>query len=377
MDSAETQHSRAHAMKVAVVGGGINGIMSAWALAQRGHNVTLFERDSLMGATSSHSTKLLHGGLRYLEHGQIRFVREALRERIWWLHQAPDLAHPVELVLPVYRWSRRSRWKIGAGLMLYDFLAGQRNLAKHKWYGRDALLRLAPELKPEGLRGGFTFCDGQMDDRMLGLWAAEQARAAGVDLREGSAVTRITRAGEVEASGTLQQFDRVVNAAGPWAAQLLDQSGIQTRYRLDLVRGSHLLLRSCVSRGYVLEMPGEERICFVLPYKGRSLVGTTEVRQSLADPIRCSDEERDYLLKAYNEVLTPPITVGDIEEEFAGLRPLIRSSANASRSSRECAIEKQGKLVNAFGGKWTTARALGKAVASVVVEGTGKEGEGG
>lgn len=353
-------------MNVAVVGGGINGVMSAWALAQRGHSVTLFERDRLMGATSAHSTKLLHGGLRYLEHGQMRLVREALQERIWWLEQAPDLAHPLELVLPVYSWSRRSRWKIGAGLTLYDLLAGNRNLANHKWHGREALLAMAPELKPDGLRGGFTFYDGQMDDRLLGLWAADQARAAGVVFREGAAVTRVTRAGELEADGKTYQFDRVVNAAGPWAGQLLEQSGVATRYGLDLVRGSHLLLRSCVSRGYLLEAPGEERICFVLPYQGRSLVGSTEVRQTLSEPIQCSDAERDYLLKVYNSALRPAIGVDDIAETFAGVRPLIRSNANASRASREYAIEKQGRLVNVFGGKWTTARALGRAVASAV-----------
>ncbi len=355
-------------MKIAVVGGGINGVMSAWALAQRGHSVTLFERDGLMGATSSSSTKLLHGGLRYLEHGQIRLVREALGERIWWLEQAPQWAHSLELVLPVYSWSRRSRWKIGAGLTLYDLLAGKRNLSKHRWHGRDDLLRIAPELKPDGLGGGFTFYDGQMDDRKLGLWAAEQARAAGVEFCEGITVTRVTRAGEVEADGMVRQFDYVVNAAGPWAGQLLEESGISTRYRLDLVRGSHLLLRSCVSRGYLLEVPGEERICFVLPYQGRSLVGSTEVRQSLDEPICCTDAERDYLLNAYNSILEPAITIEDIEATFAGVRPLVRSKANATRTSREYAIEEQRKLVNVFGGKWTTARALGRAVAELIAE---------
>ena len=353
-------------MKVAVIGGGINGIMSAWALAQSGHTVTLFERDSIMSATSANSTKLLHGGLRYLEHGQIRFVREGLRERLWWIEQAPHLAHPLELVLPVYAWSSRSRWKIGAGLTLYDFLAGTRNLAAHKWHGRDDLLGMAPELKPDGLRGGFTFFDGQMDDRRLGLWAAEQAREAGVEFCEHLPVTCVTRDGEVEAGDTRQRFDSVVNAAGPWVEQLLQQSGIPSRYRLDLVRGSHLLLRSRVSRGFLLEVPEEERICFVLPYQGRSLVGTTEVRQTLSDPIRCSDEERDYLLRIYNSTFQPAATAADIAETFAGVRPLVRSSENASRESRECVIETQNRLINVFGGKWTTARALGQAVARVV-----------
>ncbi|MFB6259969.1 MAG: FAD-dependent oxidoreductase, partial [Thiohalorhabdaceae bacterium] len=106
-------------MKTAVIGGGINGLASAWALARAGHEVTLFERDGLMGETSSASTKLLHGGLRYLEHGQIRLVYEALRERNWWLRQVPDLTHPLRLVVPVYRTSSRPRWKLRTGLWLY------------------------------------------------------------------------------------------------------------------------------------------------------------------------------------------------------------------------------------------------------------------
>src|SRR5689334_12101618 len=131
-------------MKCAVVGGGINGVMSAWALARRGHAVDLFERGELMGATSSASTKLIHGGLRYLEAGEFRLVREALRERLFWLTSAPNLVHKIELILPVYRWSRRGRWLLRAGLFLYDYLAGKSNLGRHRWLAAAQLRELMP-----------------------------------------------------------------------------------------------------------------------------------------------------------------------------------------------------------------------------------------
>ena len=128
-------------MRVAVVGGGINGVMSAWALALKGCSVDLFERGRLMGATSSASTKLLHGGLRYLEHGHLKLVREALHERRWWMMRAPHLAKPLQIRLPVYKESRRPGWMIWCGLALYDWLAGQASLGRAQWHSRDEVLR--------------------------------------------------------------------------------------------------------------------------------------------------------------------------------------------------------------------------------------------
>jgi len=168
-------------MTVGVVGGGINGVMSAWALARRGCQVTLFERGELMGETSSSSTKLLHGGIRYLETGQFALVREALRERRWWLDRAPHLAHPLRMLIPVYTRSRRGRWKVRCGLALYDLLAGVARLGPTSWLDPGEVRTKLPSLNPRGLRGAYAFFDAQMDDRALGLWAAQQAAQAGVE----------------------------------------------------------------------------------------------------------------------------------------------------------------------------------------------------
>lgn len=356
----------ANALRVAVVGGGINGVMTAWSLAQAGHRVELFERGTLMAATSAASTKLLHGGLRYLENAEFRLVREGLRERAWWIAQAPHLAHPLEIILPVYDWSRRPPWMVRIGLGMYGLLAGNRSLGRSRWHDRAAVLRLQPDLNPEGLRGGFTFWDGQMDDRALGLWAADRAREAGVVVREHAAVERVDAAGGLWLGGARCAFDRVVNVAGPWARALLDASGIASRHTLDLVRGSHLILDRPCPAGVLGEIRGERRIAFALPWQGRTLVGTTEVRQGLEAAPACSDEERDYILAFHNRLMRTPATVRDIHASFAGLRPLLRSAADPSKATREYAIEVQGSLVTVLGGKWTTARALGEQVAQRV-----------
>lgn len=353
-------------MRIAVVGGGINGVMISWALAESGHSVDLFEKNRLMSATSSASTKLLHGGLRYLEHGRFCLVREALIERAWWIKAAPHLARPIELIFPVYKGSDRPLWKIKVGLALYDLLAGSRNIGRHRWHSRDALSRMAPGLKTEGLIGGFTFYDAQMDDMNLGLWAAGKARDSGVRVCEGAKVGKVALDAGITVDGTRIQYDLVVNVAGPWAKQLLEESGIKSDNDLDLVRGSHILIDEPLDHGYLLEVPDEKRICFVLPYLGQTLVGTTEVRQTIEQPIECSDKEAEYLLAIYNHYFQARKKVSDACKRFSGGRPLIRGSEDPNKASREYVIEKKGKLITVFGGKWTTSRALGYKVAKEV-----------
>jgi glycerol-3-phosphate dehydrogenase len=350
-------------MNVAVIGGGINGIMSAWALAACGCSVDLFERDELMRATSSASTKMLHGGLRYLEQGHLGLVREALRERQWWVAAAPHLAWPLELVLPVYTWSERPRWKVRTGLTVYDWLAGAASFGKHRWQDRDQLLAHCPALSSKDLVGGFTFLDAQMNDFALGRWAAAQTASAGVNIREHASVERVSTTGEIVVDGKTRPYDRIVNVAGPWAQQLLERSGIESNYDLDLIRGSHLLLDTPITKAFLLEVPGEQRIGFVIPYEGKTLVGTTEVRQQLEEPIECSPAESEYLLNLYNHYFEPKVSETAVHARFAGVRPLIRSNDNPSRTSREYALESTGKLLTVFGGKWTTSRSLGMQVA--------------
>lgn len=356
--------SSSNSCRVAVVGGGINGVMSAWSLAKAGRQVDLFEAGGLMGATSSASTKLIHGGLRYLEQGALGLVRESLLERRWWLEQAPDLVRTIELVLPIYKGRSRSRAVLATGLWLYDRLAGSRGIGRFRWLNRKDLRDHAPELSESGLLGGFLFHDAQMDDRALGLWAALRAQEAGVRVHEGLPVERISADGTLFA-GEERNYGWIVNAAGPWCRELLDRSGLPARHRLDLVRGSHLVLERPMRSGLFLQVPGESRIAFALPWKGGTLLGTTEERQGLDDPIACSAAEEAYLLDLYNAYFDRPAGPGDVRERFAGLRPLVADgSGDPGRTTREYVIERQGRVLTVFGGKWTTARVLGEKVAA-------------
>lgn len=351
-------------LRVAIVGGGINGVMTAWALARRGHDVQLYERAALMGATSSASSKLLHGGLRYLEQGDLRLVREGLHERGWWLAHAPHLCRPLELILPVYGDSPHGRAVLGVGLSLYDLLAGRAALGHHHWHATEHLPTAALGLQRDGLHGVFTYVDAMMaDDRALGLWAADQARRAGARLRGASPVEWIAPDGAVRVAGRDECFDVVVNAAGPWARELLDASGIASGTRLDLVRGSHLVIDRPAAGAFALQLVSDQRLVFALPYEGRTLVGTTEVRQTLGEPIRCSDAERDYLIDAYNAFFTEPISRSDVHSTFAGVRPLVHAGRSAHAQRRGERIETNARVVTVFGGKWTGARALGERAA--------------
>jgi glycerol-3-phosphate dehydrogenase len=323
--------------------------------------VTLFERDRLMQATSRTSSKLLHGGLRYLENGEFRLVREALRERDAWLKRAPELARPLRLLMPVYRASRRPRIVVATGLFLYDRLAGKSMLPGARWRSAAEILANDPGLNPDMLVGGYEFSDGQMDDYALGLWVADQAAAAGVRIVESAPVSSVDAGGTVvTAGGERSSFDRVLNVAGPWAARLLEESGIPSPYQLDLVRGSHIVLAERCTQAYLLEVPGERRIFFVLPWKQGTLVGTTEVRQRIDEPIACTDEEQAYLLAAHRHYW--PGATATVTARFAGVRPLLRSAADPNRATREYAIHRTGNLISVFGGKWTTAMALAHKV---------------
>ncbi|MBE0494498.1 MAG: FAD-dependent oxidoreductase, partial [Thiomicrospira sp.] len=332
-----------------------------------------------------------------------RLVKEALKERQWWIAQKPtmklplpqgegwgegeiQLATPIKLYIPIYQNNRRPAWIYKLGLWLYDRLAGKQNIGQHQSLTQQQIHQVCPELKTENLVKGFSYYDGQMDDHQLGLWALEQAKKRpGLVIKEHTEVTKVDIKGNLAfADGTTQTFDKIINIAGPWAEQLLKQSNIKPNYTLDLVRGSHILVNApsplmgieetpkavegwgegekLAQHGYFLETPNERRIFFVLPYQGKTLIGTTEQRQTLNDNITPSEQEIDYLINAYNHYFKTPITKQNIVQSFAGLRPLIKSADNPNKATREYTIQQNQNLITVFGGKWTTARKLAKKI---------------
>ena len=194
-------------MKIAIIGGGINGIMTAWELCKNNQDVTLFDKNTLMSQTSSSSSKLLHGGLRYLENREFRLVREALIERRWWIDKAPQFVQPLKIFKPIYRQLRRPSWLYKIGLFVYDSLAVSKKIKKYKSWSRAEFIKYCPELKSKDLAKGFSYYDAQMDDYQLGLWAVNQAKQYKIL--------------------TILENTKV------------DQINIDSDYELDLVRGSH------------------------------------------------------------------------------------------------------------------------------------------
>lgn len=352
--------------RVAVIGGGINGVMIAWAFVKEGNHVDLYEKNTLMTATSRASSKMLHGGIRYLEQGHFGLVREALQERAWWLKQAPDITTQFELLLPTYRGNGRSKWMLRLGTALYDFLARGSGFPKGRWYKPEEVLWVLPGLKEDGLIGACSYWDGQMDDYALGLWAAEQASNAGVSIYEDAEVSSLNPSdGSICTAGASKKYDLVINASGPWAKQLLNESAVASEYSLDLVQGTHILVNGMIDKGCVLQVPKEKRIVFVLPYKGQTLIGTTERKIENVDAGELSSAEVDYLLDVHNQYFTNKLSHSDVIEVFFGVRPIVSSVTNYSKASRESCLEKNGKLINVFGGKWTTSRSLAKSVLSL------------
>lgn len=352
-------------LSVGIVGGGINGMTTAWALAKAGHAVTVYEQNTAMSATSQASSKLLHGGLRYLENFEFRLVKEALHERDAWLKAAPHLARPLQLLVPVYKKSRRSRWAYALGLKLYDLLASNSQMPRSKWHSREAVLNKHPSLNSDGLLGAYSFWDGQMDDLALGQWVMAQAVNAGTKVLENTQVERVSADGQVTLTrGQQVRHDRVINVAGPWAEKLAQKSCIHLPYELDLVRGSHIVLQDPCAQAWLLEVPNERRIFFVLPWKGQTLVGTTEVRQGIEEPVVCSEQEQDYLLTAYQHYF--PQASATLAFRIAGVRPLIKGAKDPSKATREYALHHQGKLLTVLGGKWTTSMALARKVAEKI-----------
>ena len=359
------------AKRIAVVGAGVNGVSIASACASLGHHVQLFDESTPFDQTSSASSRMLHGGIRYIEQGHIGLVREALIERDGWLHFAPNATRVERFYFPVYRGAKRGRWLLFAGTLIYQWLAGSFSVGRSQLHSSADLKHVFPSLAARGLRGGASYCDVVMDYEPLIQCLIDEARQRGVSIVENTRIERLYREGRIDTADQTLEFDQVINAAGPWAARLLEASDIETDFTIDHVRGSHLIVKASFPHALVLQAPGERRIIFVIPLDPEHvLLGTTEHKHDLSDPIVCTDAESAYLLEVLNQHLSEPLTTTDIVSSFAGVRPIVRPRDTApgdmSSASRDSEIEVSDRLISVFGGKWTSARHLGEKVAALV-----------
>jgi glycerol-3-phosphate dehydrogenase len=353
-----------------IVGGGINGCAIARDAAGRGLSALLVEQGDLACATSSASTKLIHGGLRYLELHEFRLVHEALVEREVMLASAPHLVRPLKFVLP-HEPGLRPAWMIRLGLFLYDHLARRKRLEG----SRMVSLRGGALGEPlrENYSIGFTYADCWVDDARLVVANAVAARELGARIRVGAKLVAARRAEDrwtarIESAGAAEEIEAraIVNAAGPYVSQVLhDALRITSRKHARLVKGSHIVTRKLYDgeHAYTLQNP-DKRIVFAIPYEQDfTLIGTTDIAHPGAPgPVAISDEETDYLLASINRSFFRAATRDDIVWSYAGLRPLFDDGAmEASVVTRDYAFDLDlngAPALSVFGGKITTARRL-------------------
>ncbi|HZJ11997.1 MAG TPA: glycerol-3-phosphate dehydrogenase [Methyloceanibacter sp.] len=365
-----------------VIGGGIHGAAVARDAAGRGLRVMLVERGDYASATSSASSKLIHGGLRYLERGAFGLVRESLAERAGLLKTAPHLVAPLRFLLPIYSWQKRQALTLRAGLALYDVLSFGVGLPASGRLDDDDISQL-PRLRQDDLSSVLHYCDCITDDARLTLAVLLDARARGADIRNRRAVTTIVPLAngygvELDERGRKRRVDArfIVNASGPWVASVDAMTEAAPPARpLRLVRGSHIVLKMpapAQTDAYTLQ-DQDERVVFVIPWlEGRFLiVGTTDVSHQ-GDPgqARCSAEEQTYLLAAYNRYFAHPrgpANEADVVFSWSGVRALegdavTRPSRISRRPTLSSVANGTGGFVTIYGGKLTTHRALAEEV---------------
>jgi glycerol-3-phosphate dehydrogenase len=356
---------------VVIVGGGVTGVGTALDAATRGLSVALVEAVDFAAGTSSRSSKLIHGGLRYLEQRDFALVREALHERGLLLTRlAPHLVRPVSFLYPLrHRWWER--FYVGAGVLLYDTMGGARALPRHRHLSRRAALRLAPALRRDALVGAVRYWDAQVDDARhtlitartaarYGALLATSARAIGL-LRDGERVTGV-RVRDQETGADLEVRGRqVVSATGVWTDELAAQVG-GGQFRVRMSKGIHFTVPADrIRSGTGLILRTETSVLFVIPWGRQWIVGTTDTDWDLdrAEPA-ASRADIDYLLEHVNRVLADPLGHDDIESVYVGLRPLLAgASASTAQLSREHAVFRPAPgLVAVAGGKYTTYRVM-------------------
>lgn len=356
--------SEAPAFDLLIVGGGINGVGIARDAAGRGLNVLLVERDTLAAHTSSASSKLIHGGLRYLEQGAVRLVRESLRERERLMRIAPNLVRPIEFVMPMDG-TPRPAWMIGLGLAIYDRLGGANSLP------RSRTLDLASDPHGEGLirRGrAFAYWDCRVDDRRLVELNGEDAVGRGARIMTGTELVEARRDGgrwrARLSTGEAIVAKVLVNAAGPWVDAVNRRTGVSARGRARLVKGSHIVLPSLFpgDHGFLLQNH-DHRVIFAVPHAGGTMIGTTDVPVDAPEAApTIGAAETHYLLAAVQRWFERPVAESDIVASWSGIRSLYDDGrSDPSRVTRDYRldVDRHGPpLLSVFGGKITTFRRL-------------------
>jgi glycerol-3-phosphate dehydrogenase len=361
---------------VIIIGGGITGAGILREAVNAGYKALLLEANDFAFGTSSRSSKLIHGGFRYLRNKQYDVTKESVREREWMLKEADNLVTPLQFFLPDYIGSKTPRWQLKLGVVIYDFYGRKWD---HKHYNAKELLENIPIMNPNNLAGAYRYCDAQMDDsrmvirilkesvenggyainyaKVSGLLRGKEGRVCGVIIRDRS---------EPNGREFTAQAKVVINAAGPWSDEI--RAHIQKPAHLRKSRGSHLIfprakfpLKYAVTLGH----PKDNRAMFAIPWEGTTMIGTTDLDHPLSlekrqDEPCASMEEIAYIMEALHNIFpTAEVTQADMISSFAGLRPIISTGkANPSDESRGHAVWEEDGLLTIAGGKYTTFRIM-------------------
>lgn len=381
-----------------VIGGGINGVGTARDGALRGLKTLLIEKDDFASGTSSWSTRLIHGGLRYLEYFEFNLVRESLREREVLLHTAPHLVQPLQLTIPVYDWSSRAYWEIQAGMILYDILSFDKTLPSHRMLRPQQFQQLFRAAEKKGLKGGAQYFDGQVEyaerlDLEVTL-SAQKAGAAmlnyvavkGLEKGENNLITAIhcqdQLSGEKFTVNSAQAI--VINTAGPWVDEVCglahrggEPVAIVQERKIGGTKGSHIVVDpfpGAPASALYVEAFVDKRPYFIIPWLGKYLIGTTDHRyDGSLDRVKASDDEIDYLIAETNRVMpAAQLTRQDVRFTYSGVRPLPYTDGKKAGSITRNHIlydhsqDGVNNLISLIGGKLTTYRQVGEEMVDKV-----------
>ncbi|MCW3159496.1 glycerol-3-phosphate dehydrogenase/oxidase [Micropruina sonneratiae] len=369
-----------------IVGAGVNGLGMAWDAALRGLRVLVVEKGDIGSGTSSWSSKMIHGGLKYLEQYDVPLVRESLHEREWLLRAAPHLVRELRFIIPFYGRNTHSKNMLRVGMLAYDVLSFDKSLQHFQLHGRDAALRRAPGLDPAGLEGAAVFSDGQaVYPERISVEIALAAEAAGAVIltharatelgMTGDRVTSITIHDELDGGDHTVPTSVVINAAGPWIDQVFDN--------VDLPRmnggtkGTHLVVDpfpGAPAEAFYYEAVTDSRPLLVIPWKGRYLLGSTDIRfEGDLDTVSAGQDEYDYIIDETNKVLPGAgLTMADVKYAYTGVRPLPYKADGATgditrrHELRSHAAEGRDGLFTLIGGKLTTFRQVGEEVGDLL-----------
>lgn len=377
---------------VIIIGAGINGAGIARDAAMRGLTVLLLDKGDIGGGTSSWSTRLIHGGLRYLEYGEFGLVRESLREREVLLNIAPHLVRPLSLLIPIYKGAGRGRWTIRAGMIAYDVFSFDKTLPRHRMLSRAKTMAQAPGLNAEGLLGAAVYYDAQVEfaERLV-LENAISASDHGATITtyarvtdfivEDETIRGVQFRNELQDSTESARANLVINAAGPWIDQVLAPSAAGSPRLIGGTKGSHLIVPpfagAPVSALYT-EAQSDRRPFFIIPWNGNYLIGTTDIRfEGNPDEVRIEQAEVDYLLSETNRLIPDAHLTGDkILHTYSGVRPLPFLHARDERSiTRRHFIRQHPRydnLLSIVGGKLTTYRSLAEEAVDLIFRKLGR-----